>query len=198
MEASTHMVQFQAARQALAHARTVDEIKDVRDKAEAIRMYLRQAGESLEMQNDAAEIKLRAERRMGEMLGEMGLHGGDRKSKSHDANLKLKDLDIKPDQSSRYQRIASVPEESFEFFLQHLRNGRKEITSAAALRFASSTVSEVESPTEPEAWSLFDGTEELKRRLRIILEKWPAEYIDSLGHQLKSLGEEILETGELA
>ena len=44
---------------AIEEARTIDEIKDIRDKAEALRLYAKQAGESLEMQNSVAEIKLR-------------------------------------------------------------------------------------------------------------------------------------------
>ena len=40
-------------------AASVDEIKDIRDKAEAIRMYLKQSNESLGVQNRAAEIKIR-------------------------------------------------------------------------------------------------------------------------------------------
>src|SRR6516162_6629474 len=54
------LVKFQEAKRALELARTVDEVKDVRDKAEALRLYMQQAGESLEMQNAVAEIKLRA------------------------------------------------------------------------------------------------------------------------------------------
>ena len=61
---------FDQARQTLAQARTVDEVKDIRDRAEALRLYTRQAGEGLEMQNWCAEIKLRAERRVGELLRE--------------------------------------------------------------------------------------------------------------------------------
>ena len=49
-----------------------------------------------------AEMK-RAERRAGEMLAEMELQGGDRKSKSHDVTLKLDDLGINKKQSSRWQ-----------------------------------------------------------------------------------------------
>jgi len=69
-ESSTALVWFDQARQALAHAKTLDEVKDIRDKAEALRLYTKQAGEGLEMQNWCAEIKLRAERRAGELLKE--------------------------------------------------------------------------------------------------------------------------------
>lgn len=45
-------------------------MKLIRDKAEALRQYIRQQKGSLEMQNQCAEIKLRAERRAGEMLAQ--------------------------------------------------------------------------------------------------------------------------------
>lgn len=44
---------------------TIAEVKDTRDKAEAMRAYSKQAEESLIMQNICAEIKLRAERKGG-------------------------------------------------------------------------------------------------------------------------------------
>jgi hypothetical protein len=119
----TMMVRFDAARVALAAARSLDEVKDVRDKAEALRMYVKQAGESLQMQNDVAEIKLRAERRAGEMLGEMDKQdGGDAmRPRSHDATEvppTLSALGISRSQSSRWQSMADVPEEQFE---EHVR-----------------------------------------------------------------------------
>ena len=58
-----------------------------------------------------SDIKIRAERRCGEMLkataksGERETKGGDRKSKSHDVTLikpELSELGIKPMESSRY------------------------------------------------------------------------------------------------
>ena len=64
------LIHFNSARQQLMLARDIDEVMQIRDKAEALRAYLRQQGEGLEMQNAAAEIKLRAERRAGELLGE--------------------------------------------------------------------------------------------------------------------------------
>jgi len=67
----TQLIHLNQARQALALAKSIDEVKNIRDKAEALRAYAKQAGMTLEMQNECAEIKLRAERKAREMLGEM-------------------------------------------------------------------------------------------------------------------------------
>src|SRR5690349_22656709 len=45
----------------------VDEVKDIRDKARAIEMYARQA-QNTEAERQAIQIRLRAERRCGEIL----------------------------------------------------------------------------------------------------------------------------------
>ena len=68
------LVHFDRARQELELASSIDEVKQIRDRAEALRHYARQQGLSLEMQNRCAEIKLRAERRAGEILAEMEKH----------------------------------------------------------------------------------------------------------------------------
>jgi hypothetical protein len=68
----TTLSRFEAARYALEQARTVDEIKEVRDRAEALRTYCARAGASLAVQNDACEIRLRAERKAGSLLAETG------------------------------------------------------------------------------------------------------------------------------
>ena len=62
--------QVPCCRAALEKARTVDEVKDIRNRAEALRVYLKQAAD-VDMQNWAAEIRIRAERRAGELLREM-------------------------------------------------------------------------------------------------------------------------------
>lgn len=79
------------------------------------------------MQNACAEIKLRAERRAGEILREMPKNGGTKgqlngRDSSGDTTMALpeddtptlKELGIDPHQSSRFQSIASIPELSFE------------------------------------------------------------------------------------
>ena len=60
---SNVMVALDAATQALARAETLAEIKLIRDKAEAVRSYARNAALGLDAQNYGAEVKLRAERK---------------------------------------------------------------------------------------------------------------------------------------
>lgn len=64
-EMNNQLMHFNKARQELELAKEIDEVKDIRDKAEALRVYIKQAGHSLDMQNQCAEIKIRAERKAG-------------------------------------------------------------------------------------------------------------------------------------
>lgn len=130
---------FERARAALAEARTVDEVKLIRDQAQAIQAYLHQQRASLEMQNDAAEIKVRAERRLGEMLTGMEKHPG-AATPSHDVRTlppHLADLGIGYMQSSRWQLIARVPETTFdELIRERKEQPDAELTTAYVLRHA--------------------------------------------------------------
>jgi len=63
-----HTSLLQKAQTALAKANTLPEILEIRNQSETIRQYIKRIGESLELQNTAAEIKLRAERKAGKPL----------------------------------------------------------------------------------------------------------------------------------
>lgn len=58
------------AKSAIAEYKTVDQVKDFRDKALAIEAYAKQA-QDFELERDAAVARVRAERRCGELLAEM-------------------------------------------------------------------------------------------------------------------------------
>jgi hypothetical protein len=120
----------------LDQAKSLEEIKSIRDKAEAARNYVKAAKLGLELQNCAAELKLRAERKAGGLLRSLRLRGGDRKSKRHAAPLKLDDLGISRDQSKRWQHIASVTDAEFVGYLKSTVEQGREITSAGLLRIA--------------------------------------------------------------
>src|SRR5262245_54136444 len=61
---------YNAARNALADARRIDEVKDIRDKAMALELYAYQARDG-QLAADATEIKMRATRRVGELMSEL-------------------------------------------------------------------------------------------------------------------------------
>ena len=115
---TTELVHFDKAKQELAIATDIDEVKEIRDKAEALRQYVKQQGATLEMQNQCAEIKIRAERRAGELLGEQEKNPGVRMRGPNivlgPETPTLADLGITYMQSHRWQAEASVPEERFE------------------------------------------------------------------------------------
>ncbi len=129
------LIKYDAARAALAEAHALDEVKEIRDKAEAVRLYARQA-QDLEMQRWVAEIKLRAERRAGELLIQMAASGaredGPGRPEKTSQAATLKDLGITRDQSARWQAEAGLPEADFESWLA--RHTGETMPSSSGLR----------------------------------------------------------------
>ncbi|QEG01544.1 hypothetical protein Mal15_56210 [Stieleria maiorica] len=135
-EVSRSLALLSQAHQAISEARSLNELKDIRDKAEAARKYAQAAGMGLEIQNYAAEVKLRAERRAGKLLGKLKLHGGDRSDESASHRVTLSDIGVTKDQSSRWQLTAIVPEKEFERYVDTTRADCGEVTTAGLVRIA--------------------------------------------------------------
>jgi len=114
----------------LAEVSTIEDIKEVRDMAEAARTFAKAAKLGLELQNKATEVKLRAERKAGTVLSKLNLHGGDRKSKGRQSNLTLDELGVSRNQSKRWQLAASIPPIDFERFMEWKKDVGEEITSS--------------------------------------------------------------------
>lgn len=139
MEPNTQLVHFDTARRELILASSIDEVKLIRDKAEALRLYVKQQGAGLEMQNQCAEIKIRAERRAGEMLREQEKNKG-AATPLHDERAlalpRLSDLGISEVQSHRWQSEAEVPEDVFEQHVATIKDKQEELTSSGLRRLA--------------------------------------------------------------
>jgi N6-adenosine-specific RNA methylase IME4 len=135
------LVRIEAMQRALAETRDIDEIKDIRDKAEAIRLYTKQRGYSLDIQNDAAVIKIRCERRLGELLKEIERSEGGRpeKNSSHDGTSYqqvLKENEIGHTTAHRWQLEASVPEDILEQHIEQTRKTGGEVTTVGLIKVA--------------------------------------------------------------
>jgi len=181
----TALIRYDAARKAIAAAHRVDEAKKIRDKAEAVRTYAKLAGD-LDMQNMAAEIRIRAERRAGQLLLDMeknpGTRGEGRPRKdgtkirqSASAKAyppKLEDIGVSKDQSSKWQRLALlVDEDTSERALVQAREKNGELTNAALLREIREIATPTEVLTDPDvnvvASELIRDIESLSRREKL-------------------------------
>lgn len=125
---TTALIKYEAACRALAECKSVDEVKTWADKAAAMQAYGRMAKDKT-LEVDAAEIRIRAERRLGEMLVDQKADGGlntgaagaginqhtpKEVRSSATTAPKLADAGISKDLSSRAQKLAAVPEAEFE------------------------------------------------------------------------------------
>jgi hypothetical protein len=113
------LIKYDEMCRAIDAAYEVDEVKDIRDKAAAIEMYAKQA-HNVEAERRACEIRLRAERKAGELLKQIEKHeGGRQKNRSWFTRVStLADLGITHDQSSKWQKLADVPKGDFEAALR--------------------------------------------------------------------------------
>lgn len=124
----TGLVRYEQARSALAEARSVDEVKDIRDKAEAMRAYGRMAKDT-QLEMDATELRLRAERRLGVMLdtekraGRLG-PGQPKKNGNNGepfSRVTLEEIGVDKQLSSRSQRVGGIGEQAFEAMIEGVR-----------------------------------------------------------------------------
>lgn len=199
----TALIRYEAARTALAEAHRVDEVKDIRDKAEAMAAYARQAKDQ-ELILWATEIKVRAERRAGEMLtqaqgrGELAKAGGDMKKESPPPTLS--DIGITKDQSSRWQQLASMTEEHFEAAVATAKETAGQVTTAFMLREAEKARAPQGKPkTGPKADAMKEALRAAKERGVSMLETYARLTLtavrsqDSFTEQERALLAELME-----
>ena len=128
----TRLALIDRARLALDRASSLADVKTIRDQAETIRVFLRQQRASLAAQNRAAELKLYAERRLGELLAVSVRKGGDPKLQRETS---LPD-GISRTQSHRYQLAASLPQERFDRHIADVKTRGDELTSVGVRKLA--------------------------------------------------------------
>lgn len=170
-EISTSLASISAAKNALVSASNLEDVLTIRDKAKAIQELVKARNASLETQNAAAEIRLRAERKAGEMLRKMEKNPG---SKNLGGNTmlppKMESLGITKMQSSRWQLTSKVKESDFVQIVAECNEAKEELTQKRLLDFAKRTVkaekleSEIIEQPESEDGSVVDDLTNLEQR----------------------------------
>lgn len=130
------MISIDDALRALAEARTPEELIILSNKAEALRRYAQRARLGMAAQNRCAEIRLRAERGLGQYLSGTPRNLGGRPKPVPAGNgfPTLQDLGITRKLSQRAQRIAGVPPAEFERYLRTAHEQEWEITTRLLFR----------------------------------------------------------------
>lgn len=138
------LAKLDKATQMLAEAKTLDEVKGIMDIAEAARTYARAAKLGLEAQNHAAEVKIRAERKAGDLLLNLERSpiskGGDTKS-AIQAGMPISEYkevldseEIPNTTAHRWQEIAKIPAQKFEQHIAEVQEIHGELTTSGLLR----------------------------------------------------------------
>lgn len=147
------IVKYDAACQAIAECKRIDEVKDWSDKAAAIEAYGRMS-KNYDIERDAAEIRVRAQRKMGELIIEMDKSKGGRPAEKpvlgvdRFSAVTLTDMGISRNQSSQAQAIARIPEPEFEQTLSEHREEQKKVTGRMLSKLAKQAAA-VELPPAP-------------------------------------------------
>lgn len=127
-EGATGLVRYEAMCRAIAECVRVDEAQDIRNKSMALEAYYRQA-RNLGAEREAANVRLRAERRVGELLKELARADAPNPSgrNQHEVTsvretqptqspyaAALEEHGMSRQTASRFQALADIPAETFE------------------------------------------------------------------------------------
>ena len=140
----------------LAEISSVQDAVKLINLAEAAKYYAKKAELGLESQNYAASIKVRAQRKAGEILLQMkkaeasGSNQYQETSRPMSAPPTYQDLGIKYNDASNWQNMAKVPEEVIEDYIETTKTNDREVTTAGAVRTARGYYSDESVKNTPE------------------------------------------------
>lgn len=119
--------------EAISCVSSISEAMDLAGRAKALQSYAKTSGQQLEVQNNVAELKIRAERKAGKILLDMEKPTNQHGEKNSTLQT-LDDLGITRMQASRWQALAKVSDEDFDRYCTEQREKGKEITQAGCVR----------------------------------------------------------------
>jgi N6-adenosine-specific RNA methylase IME4 len=111
----SELIKYAAACRALAEAKAVDEVKDIRDQAMAMRLYAQQA-KNRQLEADAFEIRMRAEERVGEMMAAGNEDRQPRGGQGWKVSEKptLAEAGIDKNLANKARKLHALPKDEFE------------------------------------------------------------------------------------
>ena len=114
------LIKYNAMCRAIEAAHRVDEVKNIRDQAVALEHYARQA-QNTDNERQACEIRLRAERKAGQLLAQIEKTKGGRPSKTHSREEQvltkgdaLEELGISRKQSAQWEKLGAMSQRNFD------------------------------------------------------------------------------------
>lgn len=127
-----------------AASRALDKVSSVSDAingaaiCDAAVIYSRRVGAQVEVVNKAVALKIRFERKAGEFLKTMEKQGPGDYKRYHDDTLRpsLSDIGVSRLQSSRWQKLAAIPEQVIETALANANDSKRELTTNSILKQA--------------------------------------------------------------
>ena len=166
-------------RAALVRAVSVTEAKDVLSAVKILEHAIKVRDLNTEAAVAASLLRVRAERRVGELLAAQIAHEGGR-PKTVDADdgfPRLAEIGLTRDESSKYQRLAAVPEEKFDAAITEVaseaRAKGRNVTHAAVMRA-------IDPDAERTPWDFFKAGDAFKRACDILCER-EAAAIEAIG-----------------
>ena len=140
---TTDLIKLDQANQMLAEIHTIDDAKELIDLAEAMRVYARQVDLGFSAQNHAAEVKIRAQRKGGQLLRDMDKNAGGRPAENRlepptgfDQPLTYADMGIEKHAAYNWQTIAKFPAGDFETHIAKAWSAGRELTTTNLVRVA--------------------------------------------------------------
>jgi hypothetical protein len=120
-------------------------VKDIADRAEALRCYARQAHDP-ELELSVAEIRLRAQRRIGELSRDLDRVQGENlpnvsPSGHSGKRATLAAAGVSKSQAHRCEQIAAVPADAFEALLATARERKRPLPGSSRGRRAAGVAS---------------------------------------------------------
>jgi hypothetical protein len=136
---SFQLIKYDNACRAVAEAKSVDEVREIRDVSIAMKAYARQANNH-ELEADAIEIRMRATRRMDEMRQEqkatIGLNEGGRPktgvSNTPDSRPTLAEAGIDKNLAKEGRKLGSLSNSEFEEAVKAARDAISRVVKGGA------------------------------------------------------------------